>query len=260
MAVSSKAISTAQGNAGERRVGYRDILVFMLGEVHRGRWPVGSAIISEADLVDQFGTTRTTVRQALKELETLGYIKRRRGTRSILISTDPSNDFVNSVRSIGELLQYSQCTRSKLLGVERVTIDETLAEHLGGDPEGEWFHIEYLRTPLRGSLPIGYSEIYLDPRYGGIIDHLDDNRTVYSILEEEYGTLISRVEQEIQAVPADERSAQLLKVDIGSPIMLVRTRFITSTGVAVEVGLGHFPAGRFLFEMVLERTGADRLE
>ena len=251
--------STAKPKA-QGRVGYRDILDFMLVEINRGRWEVGSAIISEADLVNQFGTTRTTVRQALKELETQGYIKRRRGTRSILISAEPSADFVNSVRSIGELLQYSQRTNSRLIGSTRVITGDALAERLGVAAGREWLRVDYLRMPQRGGLPLGYSEIYVDRQYAAVEADLVDDRTVYSLLEEKYGVSICRVEQELQAAAADGRVAELLKVAPGSPIMVVRTLFINGAGAIVEVGMGHFPAGRFRFEMVLERSGAGQLE
>lgn len=246
--------------ASERRFGYRDILDHLLSEIQGGRWPVGGAIVSEADLVNQFGTTRTTVRQALKELETLGYIKRRRGTRSILVSSEPSEDFVNSVRSIGELLQYSQRTKSKLLGVSNVQADQRLAQKLSVPAGGEWIRAEYLRNPLRGGLPIGYSEIYFDAAYKDIVDQLCDDRTIYSLLEDSHGAMFCRIEQEVQAAAADQRVAGILRVATGSPIMVVQTRFIAGSGVVAEVGLGYFPAGRFRFEMVLERSVGEKLD
>lgn len=256
----SSAEPKARKTKQATRIGYRDILDYMLSEIRRGRWEVGSAIISEADLVSRFGTTRTTVRQALKELETQGYIKRRRGTRSVLISLEPSADFVNSVRSIGELLQYSQRTSSKLIGTARVVAVDTLAERLGVASGREWLRVDYLRMPQRGGLPLGYSEIYVDSQYASVEADLVDDRTVYSRLEEKYGVAICRVEQDLQAAAADERVAALLKVAPGSPIMVVRTQFIDGAGAIVEVGMGHFPAGRFRFEMVLERSAADQLE
>lgn len=245
---------------GRKRFGYRDILDHLLGEIHGGRWQVNEPIVSEADLVNQFGTTRTTVRQALKEIETLGYIKRRRGTRSILISTDPSEDFVNSVRSIEEMLQYSRRTRSKLLSVVRVTADAKLAAKLGEPAGTGWIKAEYLRNPLRGSLPIGFSEVYLSDAYADIADKLSDDRTVYSLLQETYGGIIHKLEQEVQAAAADKQLAASLKVDNGSPIMLVRTKFITGSGATAEVGFGHFPAGRFRLEMMLERAPGEKFE
>lgn len=249
-----------QAKGGKKRFGYRDILDHLLGEIHGGRWQVGEPIVSEADLVSQFGTTRTTVRQALKEIETLGYIKRRRGTRSVLVSTDPSEDFVNSVRSIEEMLQYSRRTRSKLLKVSRVTADAKLAARLGEPAGTEWIKAEYLRNPLRGSLPLGYSEVFLSAAYADIADQLSDDRTVYSLLQETYGGIIHKLDQEVQATAAERHIAETLRVDKGSPIMVVRTRFITGAGTTAEVGFGHFPAGRFRLEMVLERAPGEHFE
>ena len=51
--------------------------------IRSGRFPVGSLLPTEFELCDQYGASRHTVRSALKELQELGLVSRRKkaGTR-----------------------------------------------------------------------------------------------------------------------------------------------------------------------------------
>jgi DNA-binding GntR family transcriptional regulator len=244
----------------ERAPGYREITEALIADIRARVWQIGDQLPTEAELVDRFGASRNTIRESLRELDTFGYIKRRRGTRSILLAIDPAEGFVNSVKSIGELLQYSRRTTSKPVSVGLVTADDALAERLGVAAGSEWLKIEVLRIPTRGTLPIGFSEIYVDGRYAGLADQIEAEGTIYRRLETEYGITYRRVEQQVEAAPVRAPIAGHLKVPVGSPILLVRTDFVTSAGDIVEIGFGHFTAGRYRMEIMLERGPNGRVD
>jgi len=81
----------------ERGMGYREISQALIADIKAGLWAIGDQLPTEAELVDRFGASRNTVRESLRELDLYGYIKRRRGTRSILVAREPLS-FVNSAR------------------------------------------------------------------------------------------------------------------------------------------------------------------
>jgi GntR family transcriptional regulator len=245
--------------AGERGMGYREISQTLIADIRAGTWAIGDQLPTEAELVDRFGASRNTVRESLRELDLYGYIRRRRGTRSILVAREPLS-FVNSARSIEELLQYSRHTRSRLLNTNVVIASPQLAEELEAQPGSDWLCIEMLRTSLRGDAPVGYSEIYVAGRYADIADDLSDDHTVYALLEKSHGLVFARVEQSIEAAIASRNVASRLGVEVGSSILRVRTVFVASTGEIVEIGFGHFPAGRYKMEIMLERAGKGRLD
>lgn len=254
--MSAEIASAAQAaDSGERCYGYREITSALIADIRSGAWSIGGQLPTESELTQRFGASRTTVRESLRELDLAGYIKRRRGTRSILLSDDPSNSFVNSVQSIGELLQYSQRTLSRLLSAQMVTVGQALARRLGVEAGGKWLRIEVLRMPTHGALPIGYSEIFVDGRYAAIADRLDHRGPVYQLIEESFGVTFRRVEQVVEAAAATPMQAELLKVAPGSPLMVNRTEFVTSAGEIAEIGFGHFPANRYRIEIMLERGG-----
>ena len=242
----------------ERGMGYREISQALITDIKAGLWAIGDQLPTEAELVDRFGASRNTVRESLRELDMYGYIKRRRGTRSILVAREPLS-FVNSASSIEELLQYSRHTRSSLLNSDIVIAGPQLADQLEAERGSEWLRVELLRTSLRGDMPVGFSEIYVDGRYADVESDIGSD-TIYSLLEKRHGLVFARVEQSIEAAAATPNVASRLAVEVGAPILRVRTVFVASTGEAVEIGFGHFPAGRYKMEIMLERAGNQRLD
>jgi DNA-binding GntR family transcriptional regulator len=250
------AEQTGAGRSRRDNAGWRAIMAAMIDDVRTGRWQISDRLPSEANLCARFGVSRNTVREALRALETRGYIRRAQGTRPVLVSTDPSRGFVNSVRSIDELLQYSGRTLSRVLSVETVLADDALARRLGSTAGTAWLRVQILRLPRRGSAPLGFSEIYVCHRYAAIADRITADRTVYRLLQDACGLSFARVVQAIGVATASAAQASVLRVEPGSPLLSVRTEFVAESGETVEVGFGHFPQGRYGVEIILESGAA----
>lgn len=236
--------------------GYRQIAETLVREIGGGRWSVGAALPSEMQLVERFGVGRNTVREALRELTSRGYISRRRGARSVLRSAAPEDGFVNSVRSVDQLLDYATFGHATLLVSETVRIDKSLAERLDHPPHTEWIRVGILRRRAEGEEPFCYSEIYLDPRYGDVVEQIGQKTRLFPLIERHHGLVLRQVVQDIEAGAADANIASRLNVPAGTPILLVRTKFFASDGSLVETGLSHFPMGRYRVRIALERADA----
>lgn len=234
-------------------IGYRQIASTLIDEIHRGNWSLNERLPSEMDLVERFGVGRNTVREALRELQDLGYLSRRRGTRSVLIRSTPESSFVNSVRSVDELLEYANTTRTALLSSETVILSQEKARQLDCQQGSEWLRLQLLRRREAGGLPFCYSEVYLAPKYQDVLPFVDGEHNIYSIIERRHNIVIRRVVQEIEAAAADENIASRLHVPAGSPILLARTKFHASDNELVEVGMAHFAMGRYRVRIALDR-------
>jgi DNA-binding FadR family transcriptional regulator len=92
----------------------RDIRQRILQE----RLQPGSRLPSEADLIDQFGVSRTTVREGLRILEVEGLIKVKRGPKGGVVVARPSEERV--MNALGVLLQFNQVPLTKLLEAREV--------------------------------------------------------------------------------------------------------------------------------------------
>jgi DNA-binding GntR family transcriptional regulator len=237
----------------ERGPGYRQITRALLDDIRNRTWKIGDQLPTEAELVDRFGASRSTIRESLRELAEQGYITRRRGARSVLSAVTPM--FVNRASSVEKLLQYSLRTIPRILTSEIVVAGFALAERLRVPVGSEWLRVEILRLSRQDGEPIGFSEIFVHPRYADITDGLAEVGVIYRMLEERHGVFFSQVDQEIEPKAASANVASRLAVPVDSPTLQVRTDFVASTGEVVEIGFGHFPAGRYKLKFGLIRGG-----
>ena len=58
------------------------------GEIRSGRWPVGTRIPPESQLVEQLGMSRTPVREAVRSLVQSGLLVSRQGAGTFVVATD----------------------------------------------------------------------------------------------------------------------------------------------------------------------------
>lgn len=235
--------------------GYRQIAETLVREIAGGRWAVGDCLPSEMQLVERFGVGRNTVREALRELAGRGYLGRRRGARSVLLSASPEDGFVNSVRSVEQLIDYATFGHATLLMSETVRLDASLAQRLDNTAGTEWVRVGILRRREESGDPFCYSEIYLDPRYEDIVPLIGEETRLFPLIERHHGVVLRRVLQDTEAAAADANIASRLNIPAGTPILLVRTRFYSDEGQLVETGLSHFPGGRYRVRIALERPG-----
>ncbi|WP_195759791.1 GntR family transcriptional regulator [Paracoccus sp. S-4012] len=239
-----------------RTIGYRQIASTLVSEIQGGKWTLDSPFPTEMELVERFQVGRNTVREALRELQDLGYIKRRRGARSVLVNASPESAFVNAVRSAEELLDYAKITKATILTTETVIVDDKLSRRLDIPAGSEWVRLGLLRHREGQAAPFAYSEVYVLPRFADVIESFGAEGELFSLIERRHGIVISRVEQEIEATLVDANIASRLSVPVDSPSLFVRSKFYSSEGDLVEIGLVSFPASRYKVRLALDRRGA----
>lgn len=235
------------------RAGYRQIATQLIDEIQQGVWGIGTKLPTEQALVERFGVSRNTVREALRELQNFGYLSKRRGTRSEVVRTAADSSFLNSIRSVDELLEYVHATHGTVLSIDRVILMEGQARQVNAAPGSEWVRLQLVRRRDPSAPPFCYSEAYVAPQFAEALDHLGPSFDIHRAVEQRYGIVVGRVIQEIEAIAATEGVSLKLQVPVGSPILLARTTFHSIQGELVEIGLAHFAPGRYKMKIALDR-------
>lgn len=99
---------------GAMKKRYPDIVSELLSDLRRGRFRVGELLPSEAELCERFGTSRSTIRSAMAELDRLGLIERRQGAATRVLSLEPPPTYVHSMTATGDLMQFAGPSRRRV--------------------------------------------------------------------------------------------------------------------------------------------------
>ncbi|MFO1408463.1 MAG: GntR family transcriptional regulator [Steroidobacteraceae bacterium] len=243
---------------------YADIAEDLIGRIRRGDLAPGSTLPGELTLMDEYQSSRHTIRDALRRLEELGLIERRRGIGTRVLAADPVRSYVHRVRSPAELLQYPNGSRLAVTAVAGVTADAGLAR-LAGVPAGSrWRRVSAVRRMPGNEPPICSLDLYLRPRYADVAELVGRRRElVYELVERRHGVHVAEVTVDILARPMPDCAAAVLKVEPGSPSMTVVRRYLDEAGDFIQWSVSEHPGERYAYSQSLRRSwgrGADGWE
>lgn len=226
-----------------------------IGErIASGVYPVGSLLPTEAELGESFSVSRYTVRQAIGHLRSQGLVSARKGVGTRVEAQTAEPSYTQSMRSLGELLQYATETRLDVVRIEEVAARGALAEALGCRPGKSWIRVAGVRHGVHNEPPHCHSEVFLDAAYRAITDEPGPLRTaIWSLVEKRFGETIIEVDQEIEATMLDAEMARLLEAEAGSPALKFTRRYYVTGRRLVELSISLHPADRFTYAMTIRR-------
>ena len=202
----------------------------------------GSAVPTERELATDMRTSRTTVRQALSELVVEGRLVRRQGSGTYV--AEPKITWPLYLGSFTEQVEASGFKPSaEVLATARVTAGGELAEQLGLPLRAPVYRIERLR--FADAFPIAVETSWLPAdRFPGLTRQIRAHASLHAVLTDVYDTRLRTGEEWIETAPASPREAGPLKVDVGTPMLIVSRQNFDSDGTPVELGRTWFRSDR----------------
>ena len=233
---------------------YARIRKILEDRVVDGVYPLGGLIPTEIELAAEFNTSRFTIREALRYLREHGYVERRQGVGTRVISTRPQSGFYQSFSSLNELFQVAVETWYVILETKRVTLAPELAELVGGLAGEEWFLVSGIRWTRPGGNPICYVQSYIPARFEEVIPLLEGHQgPFFSLLERHSDGKIEEAVQEIRALPMPPEIQRHLGLASGSWSLQLLRRYLTDTGVLIASFNWH-PADQMTYVMHIHRA------
>jgi GntR family transcriptional regulator len=213
----------------------------------------GTAVPPERELAQRFGTSRTTVRQALAELAVEGRLLRMQGKGTFVAKP--------KVAQVLELTGYTEDMRAHGLQPRTVILDtgyivaeEQLAGYLSIRAGGRVLRVHRLR--LADGEPMSIDVSYLAARrFPGLRRNLQKNASLYQTLTLAYGIELAEAEETIETALAGPEDARLLGVDVGLPLLLVSRHSFDASGSPVEWARSWYRGDRYKIVTRLRRPG-----
>ena len=219
-----------------------------------GVYPIGSLMPSEQELSTEFNSSRTTIREALRYLRERGYVERRQGVGTRVISDTTRSTFFQSFSSLDELFQVAIETYYVVMDVQTIVLEQELAELVGGLAGEEWIRINGVRWTEAGGKPICYVQSYVPKRFEHVVEQFPGHQgPFFELLERHAEGAIEEVVQEIRALPMPVEFIRQLGLKPGSWSMQLLRRYVTEGGVLIASFNWH-PADQMTYVMRIHRS------
>jgi GntR family transcriptional regulator len=219
-----------------------------------GVYPIGSLMPSEQELSVEFNSSRTTIREALRYLRERGYVERRQGVGTRVISDTTRSTFFQSFNSLDELFQVAIETYYVVMDVKTTILDQDLAELVGGLAGEEWILINGVRWTEPGGKPICYIQSYVPKRFEHVVEQFPGHQgPFFELLERHAEGTIEEVVQEIRALPMPVEFCRQLGLKPESWSMQLLRRYVTEGGVLIASFNWH-PADQMTYVMRIHRS------
>ena len=204
----------------------------------------GSPLPTERHLADLFGTSRTTVRQALATLAADGRIARTQGSGTFV--AEPNRVFVHQLTSYSQdLRDQGHEPSGRIVDVGRIRAGREVAAALGVPVETRVHRVERVR--LVDAEPLAHEVAHLPGPLPGLRRELERRGSLYATLREVYDVRFVRAEDVVETALADPHEAALLKVDAGAPLLAIHRTAYDADDRAVEYTRSVFRGDRFRF-------------
>jgi GntR family transcriptional regulator len=216
--------------------------------INNGEWQVDDMLPTEEQLTEQYALSRTTVRQALRELELEGLISRYRG-RGTFVSQPKLSHSPEPHHGLTDfLLQQGRKPGWRVLSADWAPAPAEAASGLQLEQGTAVFCLRRLR--LADEEPIGYHVAYVSPLWAAAIntDLLETGGSLH-YLNARNQLAGSYADRTIESIPAPKPVSELLMVEKGSPLLMIH-RFVSGrAGKPVEELRAMYRGDRFRYQI-----------
>jgi GntR family transcriptional regulator len=225
---------------------YNQIAESLLDQIETGHLEPGSRLQAERELSEMLGVNRMTLRQALQLLESQGLLVRRQGDGTYV--AQPKLE-----RQAGRLISFTRGMRrrgfkpgAKVISFEEAPAEASVAAHLNLRVSTPIYRVHRLR--LVNGEPVLLERFTIPMfEFPRLEQHDLVNRSMYEIMEKEYGVTVNHAQQSLEPVLATEYEAGLLEVPVGVPLFLESRLSFDKENRPVEYGKDLYRGDRWKF-------------
>ncbi|MEH7502598.1 GntR family transcriptional regulator [Neobacillus drentensis] len=201
--------------------------------INDGEYKPNSQLPTEAEFCEKYGVSRTTVRTALQQLTMEGYVYRKRGSGTFVSGNKIKQILTTTVDHFSsQISMQGKKPLIKVLQLEVIPADDYLSEQLKiqeGEPVNVLERIRFVNEE-----PIQFETAYLPWYKTPAINKQGCEKSLYNLLETQFGLKINRTIESLELFIADQEAAEKLHICIGDPCFALDTFAYLQDGSTIE--------------------------
>jgi GntR family transcriptional regulator len=224
---------------------YRRIQAVVRKSIEDGRLQPGDAVDSERELAKIHSVSLMTARHALTELQREGLVERRRGSGTFV--APPKLQFNKLTSFTEQMAGRSMSAHSRMLHCMIIRGEHDVSARLALPEGSRLLMIERIRE---AGGPFALETCYLSADlYLGLTKAHLERGSLFSILEHNYGITLAHADEDIDATVADPKTADLLGIVRGAPLLRIRQTIFSAHGERVMYVFGLYRSDRHVLHI-----------
>lgn len=212
---------------------YQQLYEILRGKIVQGDWKPGDMMPPESELIEHYQVSRNTVRQVLDLLVQEGLIYRQRGRGTFVAHPSLEQTMLRIISFTEDMQQRNFVPGTEVVSSKVITTPIEIAEKLQIAEGEELAVIERLR--LADGEPMSIEKSFLVHRYCPNILRYDYAlNPLRQVLEREYRIKLIHARQIIRAIMASGELAELLKIQMPSPLLFIERVSFSQDTLPVE--------------------------
>lgn len=198
---------------------YIQIADTLRAEIGSARYPLGAKLPPETRLCERFEASRFTVREAIKKLASEKLVKTEQGAGTIVVSLLSEGGYAHTYTSLEDLTNYAQKTWLEIQSVDEGFDADNTYPKLAFMSDVSLTKISSLRKTVDHKI-IALVESYIESsKTDYALETIKNGGPIYAGIEKKFGVAINSVQQETFALGASVSAAEMLKVNVGEPVL-----------------------------------------
>jgi GntR family transcriptional regulator len=218
----------------------------LITKIESGELSPGEQLPPERELSASLGVNRMTLRRTLHVLESQGLILRKHGVGTFIAEPKIDRNMAVVFRFSSGMSNQGFTPGAEMISFDEINAEQILAKDLAIPISSRVYSILRLRSINQEPVMLESYKIPVQ-RFPGIDRYDLESRSLYEIMECEYGVPINRARQSFEPITATYFEAELLNINYGEALMLERRLSYDGLNQPVEYGKDRYRGDRFRF-------------
>jgi GntR family transcriptional regulator len=216
-----------------------------------GTYQVHERLPSENDMMNVFGVSRITIRQALRDLHNEGLVFSAQG-KGTFVSKPKAVQNVQRLEGFGEAMAAQGYEASaRVLSIQQLKAPKAVAASLDLQPGDEVIEVKRVRYLNRS--PVCIENSYFPMDIGRRMFSLDLSGDIFPMLENLFGIPLGGADISLDSILADDEAQQYLSIKTGEAILRVERLTHNRDGRPIDFEYLCYRGDSFKYQFRIDR-------